>query len=209
MSLDAREGRDVGAPQEASMSDGPIMTEGGSGGVDGSTMSDAPVNAPDAAMMSDAVADAADGSLTSDAADDSPADAPSDARCSCGSAERCADGGACFALNDVCAEAIDATSGGTWTGSVCNANDSENFSCSSPGLADVYFRLATAGDYLVSVTGRFTLAAFSECPRTSMPSLCISPFPSTLTTIAAVGETWLVLEPREPCGSYTIRVIPL
>jgi hypothetical protein len=191
------------------MSDGPIMIEAGGGGLDGSTISDAPVNARDAAMMSDAAVDAGDGSLMSDAADDSPADAGPDTGCGCGSAELCADGSACVALNDVCAEAIDATPGGTWTGSVCNANDSENFSCSSPGLADVYFRLASAGDYLVSVTGGFTLAAFSECPRTAMPSLCISPFPSTLTTITALGETWLVLEPRGACGSYTIRVIPL
>jgi hypothetical protein len=73
----------------------------------------------------------------------------------------------------------------------------------------VYFRLASAGDYLVSVAGGFTLAVFSECPRASMPSLCISPFPSSLTQVTASGESWIVLEPRGACGSYTLRVIPL
>ena len=46
-SLDADIGGHVGAPREASTSDGAVMTEAGGGELDGSTMADAPVNAPD------------------------------------------------------------------------------------------------------------------------------------------------------------------
>jgi len=181
--------------------------------MDASVATDAEPDAPEGSPPGDAAGDAPEGSPPRDAAGDATSDADIDADpptgCACGSAERCADAGGCLASNDLCSQAIDATLGGTWTGSVCNADDTEQLSCGSAGRADVYFYLGSAGDYLVRVAGDFLLATFGECPRAANPSLCISPFPSSLTTIVASGETWIILEPRGACGSYTFQVVPL
>jgi hypothetical protein len=110
--------------------------------------------------------------------------------------------------NDLCANAIDVTAGGTWMGTTCGANDEYTNTCFTAGAPDVWY-VVTRGsgggiiNFFIAVDQGFvTKTGTGMCGDSTLTNCRI-------TQIASQANmTFPIVVEREDgdCGSYTLQI---
>jgi len=124
--------------------------------------------------------------------------------------------------NDSCADAIEASGGGVFSGDTCLATDTADFSCGAAGRPEVFYSISVpAGEWSCWVkyfneglTVAYAIKDGDQCP--DMPGYCIGPTAEDPAGEGGIlfgggehGQTyWLVVEATGSgdCGFYTFTV---
>jgi hypothetical protein len=120
-------------------------------------------------------------------------------------------------LNDTCDTAVDLSNGGSFSGNTCQATNTFDLSCTTPGKPEVFFELTLASDQSVCrlnclSTGIITGIGTFE-PQPCPGGLFVCAGPNQVECSEGIGfgpgpagkRYWIAIEVAEPCGEYSFQ----